>query len=288
MKSRLRDNDGKVLTAVRAGDNRLVKKLLEQGESPNRRDRHRVTPLIESASRGNHIALSLLVNAGADVNAENTRRESAVAYAAANGDVGIVKQLLEAGGSPNCWIDIGAGKLSALSIAAGRGYLKVVDTLLAGGASIEGWREQERPLVLAARNGHLDVVQSLIKQGADPNGRGTACATALMPLAACGRVDGIEFLLSSGADVNASNSDGMTALMFACKCGDFESVKLLVKNGADPLVRDTFRRHAGIRDNALNWAINNRHQRLVKWLIAQRFPFERIDLEKAKALSNAA
>ncbi|HSB11321.1 MAG TPA: ankyrin repeat domain-containing protein, partial [Blastocatellia bacterium] len=87
------------------------------------------------------------------------------------------------------------------------------------------------PLMQAVMYGDAGSVRSLLDNGADPNIRNEAGATALM-----WAVDDLEktrLLLDHGADVNASSGDGRTPLLIAAgQPGSNAVVKLLIDRGA--------------------------------------------------------
>ncbi|HET8676995.1 MAG TPA: ankyrin repeat domain-containing protein, partial [Blastocatellia bacterium] len=88
------------------------------------------------------------------------------------------------------------------------------------------------PLMQAVLYGDADSVRLLLEQGADPNTRNDAGATALM-----WAVDDLEkarLLVEHGADVNARSDDGRTPLLIAAaRFGNTEIVRLLLDRGAD-------------------------------------------------------
>ncbi len=92
------------------------------------------------------------------------------------------------------------------------------------------------PLMYALLYGDADVVRLLLDNGADPNVRNEAGATALM-----WAVDDLEktrLLLRRGADVNARSEDGRTALSIAAsRYGSLAVVRLLLDSGANPSVK---------------------------------------------------
>ena len=92
------------------------------------------------------------------------------------------------------------------------------------------------PLMYAVLYGDADAVRLLLDNGADPNLRNEANASALM-----WAVDDLEktrLLLQRGADVNARSEDGRTALSIAAsRFGSLAVVRLLLDSGADPSVK---------------------------------------------------
>jgi len=77
------------------------------------------------------------------------------------------------------------------------------------------------------------TLERLLKQGADPNKRNDANATALMWAAA--DLEKTRVLVAHGADVNARSSDMRTALIVAARRpGNTAVVKLLLEHGANP------------------------------------------------------
>jgi ankyrin repeat protein len=117
------------------------------------------TPLLEAAAHGHARLVAPLVAAGADVDAGNVARNSALYYACSIGSVRTVKALVGAGS--NLEICNPAGRV-ALHSAAEAGSLEVVKLLVQAGAEVTVRDvDGETPAVTAERNGHGDIAAYL-------------------------------------------------------------------------------------------------------------------------------
>jgi len=86
-----------------------------------------------------------------------------------HGDLVLVKNLLLEGVDPNVADEY---HRTALSHAAGRGHMAVVDELLTGGAWAEPHEDYDvynTPLMEAVIHGHLEIVKKLVEAGANPS-----------------------------------------------------------------------------------------------------------------------
>jgi len=93
--------------------------------------------------------------------------------------------------------------------------------------------EGSTPFMYAVLYTGAPMLKILLKQGADPNQRNDAGASALMWAAA--DFEKTRVLVAHGADVNARSSDMRTPLMVAARRpGNSATVKLLLEHGANP------------------------------------------------------
>jgi ankyrin repeat protein len=129
--------------------------------------------------------------------------------------------------------------MTALHWAASNDDLKLVQMLLAAGASVKAETRMGgvTPLFLACKNGDAAMVEALLVAGASataPDAHGT---TPLMIAAAAGRAGAVKVLLDHGADANAKETThGQTALMFAAAYNRADAIRVLVAHGADPKI----------------------------------------------------
>lgn len=162
----------------------------------------------------------------------------ALASAAQEGDTLRLQHLLAQDAGPiNA---IGPGGWTPLHLAVYFGHREAADLLLAHGADVHAWSENEsrnQPLHAATagspKAGIPAIAALLLAHGADVNARQHGGWTPLHAAADDGPLDLITLLLDAGADVNAANDYGETALSLARKHDRAAAVALLQARGAD-------------------------------------------------------
>ncbi len=137
-----------------------------------------------------------------------------------------------------------------LLVAADEGDVEMVKTLLDEGANpnIRARRGGETAFMIAVERGNVDVAKLLAEKGADVNATSRAGFTALMVAARAKQAQMVRFLLDKGADVNRKGPFGCTALLLAIEgwpsqpsVSDKDLVSIvsaLADRGADVNVRD--------------------------------------------------
>ncbi|KAJ6527979.1 ankyrin repeat-containing domain protein [Mycena vulgaris] len=183
----------------------------------------------------------LLLESGADVNAEGGKYGTALTAASLRGSTDVVQLLLDNGADVNA----PGGELgSALQAACSEGATDVVRLLLSYGADVNGpdlrgenSNAQGGPfgtaLQAAAFCRHqskaLELVRLLLDSGADVNAQGGMWETALAAASFRGFTFVVQLLLDNGADVNGCSGK---ALRNATLHGHTATVKLLLARGA--------------------------------------------------------
>ena len=184
------------------------------------------------------------------INAPDGVGETLLDTAAAKGNMGVVKLLLDSGAAVDGLQQPG---LTALHYAAGNGHKAAVDLLLSKGAKPDTRTEGGvTALHLAARNGYESVVKALLAAGAPVNAKNTKQEDHPAPLgylhyrlahsgqtplhlaASAGFTGVVELLLAKGADADAVDDPGRTPLSYAVE-GHYQLVvQLLLAAHANP------------------------------------------------------
>lgn len=107
-----------------------------------------------------------------------------------------------------------------LVLASYHGFETTSALLLSHGASPNGITATGSPLMGVAFKGHFPIAQLLLSAGANPDLRNAAGQTAVMMAALFDRREIIELLLNAGADINAVDAAGNTAAALALVQGN--------------------------------------------------------------------
>jgi ankyrin repeat protein len=246
--------DNALITAVKKADIETVRRLLQQGASPNISEADGSTALHWAVEADDLEMTPLLLQAGADAKRANRYGMTPLHLAAVNGNVALIRELLEAGANPNAVLPEGE---TVLMTAARTGSAVSVALLLDRGAKVDA-RDKwygESALMWAAAQNHADVVSLLIARGAPVDSRSALQNTSnrragqnilslgswtpLMYAARENALDAGRSLVKAKAGLNLVDPDGATALAIAIINAHYEFASMLLEAGADPNIADT-------------------------------------------------
>lgn len=224
-------------------------------EAVNGRDELGKTLLLSSAGVVAAETLRVLVDAGADVNAQDLKGNAPLHGAAFGGNEAGVDLLLEAGAAVDV---VDAEGFSPLHWAARNGHEGVVRRLLEAGANpCTRSSEGHEPLLFAALFGQVGTCRVLLDAGADPFAAAAFDATPFSAARQGGHGEVLELFLEEVQDVfdaigdddlprlsailavrpgrlHAHNEVGWRPLHYAALEGTPGAVTLLLDAGADP------------------------------------------------------
>ncbi len=224
---------------MHATDPRIVRLLIEHKADLNLQDKYGRTALMHAVRKGRFEIVRLLVQKGADIDAQRSSN-TPLAVALASKRYKIASFLIAGGANVNATMKPGfQGSLSVLEKAVRLGRLELVRALLDKGAKV-GHRVVDgsgdwagyNALLFAAYRGHLDIVRLLVERGADLNAANGSGQTALMIAASLGHTAVVDYLLKRKADVSVRDKRGRTALDYSSRS---EIKKMLLGGSARPL-----------------------------------------------------
>jgi serine/threonine-protein phosphatase 6 regulatory ankyrin repeat subunit B len=216
-----------------------ISRLLDVGADINATDRQGRTALMWAAAKGHEEAVRLLVRRGADVAAKSRTARTALMEACRAGHVGVVKILLES--------------LDAEDEEGEEERHKVIDARDTNGNTPlkEAWMgghreilemlaeygaeegEQEAKMLEAADKCRVGVIEQLIKHRVSVETTDRTERTPLMLATRSGCDEGVKVLLEAGARVNPKSKSGETPLILAARRGYKRVVDILLKANAD-------------------------------------------------------
>jgi uncharacterized protein len=185
--------------------------------------------LLEAARKGDASELRRQVQAGAKVNGLDALGNTALTYAAAAGDLVLVRMLLKEGAD----VDGRAAALTPLSSATLNGRVQVVKLLLSRGADPDATGlNGVVPLVLAVRMNQLATADALLQAGARADVRDRSGDHLLMLAISNDLPAMTDLLLRRGMNPNMADRDGLTPLYWARQLGRETISKRLEQAGA--------------------------------------------------------
>jgi ankyrin len=226
-----------LLVAAETGDRVAVSRLLDRGAQVDERAVDGTTALHWAAREERVDMVRLLLESGASASATDRYGVTPLYLAAENGNAAVIAALLDAGADVNAHAPIGE---TALMTATRTGVVEAIALLLDRGAAVDARDRdfEQTALMLAVRETQPAAVDLLLARGADVNARTRVGPTPNFVKPCKGTGCG-----SEGVGINrgglpdrgrrGSAPGGMTPLLYAARDGRTEEAALLLGAGAD-------------------------------------------------------
>lgn len=193
--------------------------------------------LFQAVEKGELVALQNALDQKVNINAQDSKKRTALMIATYNQDVEAVKLLIDAGANVNIQDDL----LNTPFLYAGaEGYLDILKlTIQAGADPTIVNRYGGTALIPAAEHGHVEVIEELLNNTTiNVNHVNHLGWTALMEAIILNNGNSIQqtvvqLLIDHGADVNIPDNDNVTPLQHAKKQGFKEIENILIEAGAE-------------------------------------------------------
>ena len=192
-----------IFKIITSNDTLLLKQWIADGNNLEIRNSKGETPLI-TATYANHIEMAkLLIEAGADVNAQDKMLNSSFLYAGASGYLNILKLCIKAGADYKVFNRYYG---TALIPACERGHTAVVAELL---------KDKSFPVDHINKLGWTALLEAIILNNGNSK-----------------QAEIVEMLINAGCNVNLADNEGITPLIHAKNKNFRAIVALLEKSGA--------------------------------------------------------
>jgi ankyrin repeat protein len=197
--------------AAAAGNERMMRKLLDIGAQVDWVEPNRDTPLNQAAMSGNIECVRLLLEAGADPirGPDSAIQDSPTPLGCAciGGHIEIVKLLLTSGADPNAGAGVQTKQKKAgscLAAAVIDGHEEIVKILLDHNADPDAFDHSYKtswmsPIAVAICQGHFEIVKLLVESGCNVHSSGRVPAPPVRIAIQEGHQDIAEYLFEHGA-----------------------------------------------------------------------------------------
>ncbi|KAJ7238153.1 hypothetical protein C8J57DRAFT_1566206 [Mycena rebaudengoi] len=213
----------------------MVCLLIENGADVNAQSGEYGNALQAATANGHESVVCLLIEKGADVNAQDVTYGNALQAASACGNKSLASLLIEKGADINVQCGYYGNPLQAASAG---GYESLASLLIEKGADINAQGgEYGSALQAASASGHESLARLLIEKGVNINVQGGVYGSALQAVSAGGHESLACLLIENGADINVQGGEYGSALQAAWAHGHKSLARLLIAKGADTNVK---------------------------------------------------
>lgn len=216
--------------AASSGKPEITEYLIAKGADLNARDNRKRTALLLAAVAGQEKTAKILISKGADVNLSMNNGWSPLHFAASRGFPRIVGMLID----NDAEIDTKDSRgTTPLYWAVDSNQEEAALVLVKKGANvIEPSNSGDTPIQIAVENGFFKVVDLMLNKTGALNFRNPDTGRSLLHYAAInGYKNIIELLINKGIYVSSADSNGKTALFYAAKYGHKKIADILVEKG---------------------------------------------------------
>ncbi|XP_034247421.1 histone-lysine N-methyltransferase EHMT2 isoform X2 [Thrips palmi] len=224
--------------SAKSGDAEKIVQIIRHGINPNHiyREISMRTALHAASEKGHMLAVHVLVQAGAQLDPQDSELMTPTMLACLNGHLRVVQYLVKAGA---CVTHQGSDGMTALHIAAKRGDLEICHCLLTTGKAPLSYIDVKddggwTALVWSCEFRHVAVASYLLDRRADALLRDSEENIALHWAAFSGSEEISEKLLNHGSSVNSVNIHGDSPLHVAARQDNLQCVLLFLTRGARP------------------------------------------------------
>ncbi len=226
------------LEQVENGNTEAVKLFIEGKININAENENGRTALMIASMYGFTEIGEILINAGADLNAQDNAGLTALHHSIINGTV--LFNILVASGADLHKKDSEGDSL--LHSAARFKRKEMFDRLMLENIPFDiPNKEGFTPLSMSLYSREFGIAETLIKKGADLNFKNSGGVTPFMLAVSAGRnsqPEIVKLMIKKGADIHKVDSEGKTALFYGVGKIWIDVTEILLEAGADPTVVD--------------------------------------------------
>ncbi|XP_035706022.1 protein phosphatase 1 regulatory subunit 16A isoform X2 [Folsomia candida] len=216
-----------LLEAAGRNDVEEVRRLLSSGVSPDVCNEDGLTALHQTCIDDSEEMLKLLLDYGANVNAEDSERWTPLHAASTCGNLHLVKHLIAKGAN---LLAVNAEGNMPYDICDEEATLDYIESEMAKRGVTQELIEETRALPETVM---LNDMQNILAKGGDLETRDADGATPLHIASANGYYRVVEFLLDNHVATDLQDKDGWQGIHGAACWSHMDVLELLVQNGAD-------------------------------------------------------
>ncbi len=203
--------------------------LLQDGADKEAETKLCWTPLYIAAKNGHIATITALIQAGANKEGKTKHGLTPLHAAAANGHIAAIAALIQAGANKEATTNDGSTPLHSAAGSA------LIQARADKGAKA---KDGAPPLHSVAQNGHAAVISALIQAGANKEAKTKNGRTPLHEATHYGCTAAIAALLQAGANKEATTNDGSPPLHIAADGGNAAAISSLIQAGAEKEAED--------------------------------------------------